>query len=83
MTSEAIIYMKNITMHHMSKKKALLNSKKKKTRERQPQHTENLSINYLFSRNVFALETFFPMAEAFQEKYEPEGSTYSENKLAS
>lgn len=37
-------------------------------------------INHLFSRNVFALETFFPMAEAFQEKYEPEGSTYSANK---
>lgn len=31
---------------------------------------------HLFSRNVFALETFFPMAEAFHEKYEPDGSTY-------
>ena len=30
---------------------------------------------YLFSRNVFALDTFFPMADAFQEKYDPEGST--------
>lgn len=30
---------------------------------------------YLFSRNVLALETFFPIAEAFQEKYEPDGST--------
>jgi len=30
---------------------------------------------YLFSRNVFALETFFPIADAFQEKYDPEGST--------
>lgn len=36
---------------------------------------------YLFSRNVFAFETFFPIAEAFQEKYEPDGSTYSKNKL--
>jgi len=36
---------------------------------------------YLFSRNVLALETFFPIAEAFQEKYEPDGSTYSKNKL--
>lgn len=33
------------------------------------------NYTYLFSRNVFALETFFPMAEAFQEKYEPDGST--------
>jgi hypothetical protein len=30
---------------------------------------------YLFSRNVFAFETFFPIAEAFHEKYEPDGST--------
>jgi hypothetical protein len=36
---------------------------------------------YLFSRNVLALETFFPIAEAFQEKYEPDGSTYSKNNL--
>jgi len=32
-------------------------------------------LTYLFSRNVFALDTFFPIAEAFQEKYEPDGST--------
>ena len=32
---------------------------------------------HLFSRNVLALDTFFPIAEAFQEKYEPEGSTCS------
>lgn len=37
---------------------------------------------YLFSRKVFALETFFPIAEAFQEKYEPDGSTYIKNKIA-
>lgn len=37
-------------------------------------------LKYLFSRNVFALETFFPMAEAFQEKYEPDGSTYRKVK---
>jgi len=30
---------------------------------------------YLFSRNVFAFETFFPIAEAFHEKKEPDGST--------
>jgi hypothetical protein len=30
---------------------------------------------YLFSRNVFALDTFFPIADAFHEKYDPEGST--------
>lgn len=35
----------------------------------------------LFSRNVFALETFFPIAEAFHEKYEPDGSTYSIIKI--
>lgn len=34
---------------------------------------------YLFSRNVFALETFFPIADAFQEKYDPEGSTCRNN----
>lgn len=35
---------------------------------------------HLFSRNVLALETFFPIAEAFQEKYEPDGST-CQNKV--
>jgi hypothetical protein len=47
-------------------------------------HRYRVIINvkaYLFSRNVLALETFFPIAEAFQEKYEPDGSTYSKNKL--
>jgi hypothetical protein len=38
------------------------------------QHYYN-EIMYLFSRNVFAFDTFFPMADAFQEKYDPEGST--------
>jgi hypothetical protein len=36
---------------------------------------------YLFSRNILALETFFPIAEVFHEKYEPDGSTYSKNKF--
>lgn len=38
---------------------------------------EEVQAKDLFSRNVFAFETFFPMAEAFQEKYEPDGSTCS------
>jgi hypothetical protein len=38
------------------------------------QHYYTLRL-YLFSRKVFALDTFFPMADAFQEKYDPEGST--------
>jgi hypothetical protein len=37
------------------------------------------SSTYLFSRNVFALDTFFPIADAFQEKYDPEGSTYKKH----
>lgn len=36
-----------------------------------------MKLTHLFSRNVFALDTFFPIAEAFQEKYEPDGSTYN------
>jgi hypothetical protein len=38
------------------------------------------SSMYLFSRNVLALDTFFPMADAFQEKYDPEGSTWIEEQ---
>ena len=41
-----------------------------------------ISLPDLFSRKVFALDTFFPIADAFQEKYEPEGSTwYSKEQL--
>lgn len=36
-----------------------------------------MKLTHLFSRKVFALDTFFPIAEAFQEKYEPDGSTYN------
>jgi hypothetical protein len=41
--------------------------------------SEVRSSTYLFSRNVFALDTFFPIADAFQEKYDPDGSTYKQN----
>jgi hypothetical protein len=38
---------------------------------------ERKKFAYLFSRNVFALQTFLPIAVAFQGKYEPEGSIYT------
>jgi hypothetical protein len=37
--------------------------------------SSSISSVYLFSRNVFAFDTFFPIADAFQEKYDPDGST--------
>lgn len=40
-----------------------------------------MKLTHLFSRNVFALDTFFPIAEAFQEKYEPDGSTYNTQNI--
>lgn len=45
-------------------------------RRNQKTFQQLLHSYYLFSRNVFAFETFFPIAEAFHEKYEPDGSTY-------
>ena len=37
-------------------------------------------FRHLFSRNVFAFVIFFPIADAFQAKYDPEGSTWCERQ---
>jgi hypothetical protein len=45
--------------------------------EPRPPITREKEFAHLFSRNVFALQTFLPIAVAFQGKYEPEGSIYT------
>ena len=41
----------------------------------QGNHWREATMGDLFSRNVLALDTFLPIADAFHEKYDPDGST--------